>query len=90
MVPAHQTFGAAHSQPQQSGPEKGVITKGVFSQEESQASLKSLFFSLESVKNVQVFLCFQESGGSLEFLESLKSLEYLESEPFAMGPVQFS
>ena len=49
---------------------KGVITKGVFSFEESLESLKSLNF-LESLENGQSLLYFPESGGSLESLESL-------------------
>ena len=57
-----------------SGPEKGVITKGVFSLEESLESLQSLS-SLESLENSQI----PESGGSLESLESLDSLESLHN-----------
>ena len=40
-----------------SGPEKGVITKGVFSLEESLDSLKSPA-SLESLENGHILLCF--------------------------------
>ena len=47
-----------------SGPEKGVITKGVFPLEESLESLRSLN-SLESLGNGPVLLCFPQSGGSL-------------------------
>ena len=64
-----------------SGPEKGVITKGVFSLEESLESLKSLD-SLESLGNCRIFFCFPQSGGSLESLESLNSLESLENGLF--------
>ena len=56
-----------------SGPEKGVITKGVFSPEKSLESLKSLD-SLESLGNGRNLLSFPESGGSLETLESLEIL----------------
>ena len=64
------------------GPEKGVITKGVFSpEEESLESLKSLD-SLESLENGRILLCFPQSGGSLESLESLNSLESLENGLF--------
>ena len=54
-----------------SGPEKGVITKGVFSLEESLQSLKSLN-SLESLENGRILLCFPQSGGSPKFLGSLE------------------
>ena len=64
-----------------SGLEKGVITKGVFSLNESLDSLKSLN-SLEFLENGQVLLCFPQSGGSLETLESQKSLESLENGLF--------
>ena len=57
-----------------SGPERGVITKGVFSLEESLESLKSLD-SLESLENGRILLYFPESGGPLESLNSLESLE---------------
>ena len=53
-----------------SGPEKGVITKGVFSLEESLESPKSLH-SLESLENGRILLSFPQSGGSLESLDSL-------------------
>ena len=66
---------------QNSGPEKGVITKGVFSVAESLESLKSLD-SLESLENGRILLCFPLSGGSLETLESLNSLEPLENGLF--------
>ena len=46
-----------------------VITKGVFSLEES----------LEPLKNGRILLCFPHSGDSLESLESLNSLESLET-----------
>ena len=52
-----------------SGPEKRVITKGVFSLEES----------LESLENGQILLCFPQSGGSPEPPDSLNSLESLEN-----------
>ena len=64
-----------------SGPEKGVITKGVFSLEKSLESLKSLD-SLESLENCRSLLCFPHSGGSLETLKSLNSLESLENALF--------
>ena len=57
-----------------SGPEKGVITKGVFSLEESLESLKSLDF-LESVENGWILLYFPQSGG----LESLETLNFPDS-----------
>ena len=44
-----------------SGPEKGVITKEVFSVEESLESLKSLV-SLESLENGRILLCFNSLG----------------------------
>ena len=47
-----------------SGPDKGVITKGVFSLAESLESLKSLD-SLESLEDGRILLRFPESGGSL-------------------------
>ena len=47
-----------------SGPDKGVITKEVFSLEES---LKSL----ESQEDGRTLLCFPQFGGSLESLNSL-------------------
>ena len=46
-----------------SGAEKGVITKGVLSLEESLESLKSLDF-LESLENGLILGCFPQSGGS--------------------------
>ena len=64
-----------------SGPEKGVITKGVFSLEESLESLKSLN-SLESLENGRILLSFPQSGSPLETLESLNSLESLENGLF--------
>ena len=64
-----------------SGPDKGVITKGVFSPEKSLESLKSLN-SLESLENGRILLYFPGSGGSLESLESLNSLESLENGLF--------
>ena len=57
-----------------SGPEKGVITKGVFSLEKSLESPKSLN-SLESLENGRNLLSFPQSENSLETLESLNSLE---------------
>ena len=64
-----------------SGPEKGAITKGVFSLEKSLESLESLN-SLESLENGRNLLSFPQSGGSLESLESLNSLESLENGLF--------
>ena len=46
-------------------PEKGVITKGVFSLEEFLKPLKSLN-SLECLDNGRLLLCFPQSVGSLE------------------------
>ena len=78
-----------------SGPEKGVITKGVFSLEiittgvssleKSLESLKSLK-SLESLENGRNLLCLPQSGGSLETLEALNSLESLENGLFRKDP----
>ena len=70
-----------------SGPEKGVITKGVFSLEESLESLKSL----DSLENGRTLLYFPQSGDSLKSLESLDSLESLENglfwkDPFSKRP----
>ena len=56
---------------QLSGPEEGVITKGVSSLEESLKSLDSL----ECLGNGRILLYFPQSGGSLESLNSLESLE---------------
>ena len=57
--------------PQDSGPEKGVTTKGVFSLEKSLESLNSP----ESLEKGRNLLSFPQSEGSLETLESLNSLE---------------
>ena len=62
-----------------SGPEKGVITKGGFSLEESLESLKSLI-SLQSLENGRILVCFSQSEGSLQSLNSPISLEYLEMD----------
>ena len=56
-----------------SGPEKGVITKRVFSLEEALECLKSLH-SVEPLENDRIVLYFPKSGGSLESLNSLESL----------------
>ena len=56
-------------QPDPTGAEKGVITRGFFSLEESLESLNSL----ESLKNGRILLYFPQSGGSLKSLESLNS-----------------
>ena len=66
-----------------SGPEKGVIAKGVFLlEEESLESLKSRN-SLEFPENGRILLCFPQSGSSLEsLLNSLNSLEPLENGLF--------
>ena len=62
-----------------SGPEKGVITKGVFSLEESLESLNSL----ESLEDGRPVLYSPQSGGSLKSLASLEnSLESLENGLF--------
>ena len=75
----HSNKGATHQEA--SGPEKGVITKGVFSLRESLETLKSLN-SLASLEDGRLLLCFPQSGDSLESLESLKSLESLENGLF--------
>ena len=72
-----QVEGVLVSAPPPSAPEKGVITKGVFSLEESLGSLKSLN-SLEPLEKVG----FPQSGGSLESLEALNSLESIEDGLF--------
>ena len=84
----HATSKLLVSKKQKSGPEKGVITKGVFSPEESLESLHSP----ESLENGRILLCFQESGGSLESLKSLNSVESLEhglfwEDPFSKRPL---
>ena len=68
--------------------EKGVITQGVFSVEESLNSPKRLN-SLESLENGQIILCFPQSGGSLESLNSLESLGVMDfsEEPFSKRPL---
>ena len=63
------------------GTGKGVITKGVFSLEESLENLKSLN-SLESLESGRLLLCFSKSWGYLESLESLSSLKSLENGLF--------
>ena len=55
--------------PGSSGPEKGVITKGVFSLEEPLEALNSL----ESLENGRLLLYLPQSGGSLNSLEPLKN-----------------
>ena len=70
-----------------SGPEKGIITEGVFSMEASLESLNSL----EPLENGRILLYFPESGSSLESLESLNSLEspemdFSEKTPFPKDP----
>ena len=76
--------------PQTSGPEKGVITKGVFPLEESLESLKSLD-SLQSLENGRILLCLPQSEGSQKSLKSLNCLESLEIDfsektPFPKDP----
>ena len=89
------SLGSQHPSPNEknlvqlrSGPEKGVITKGVFSQEESLESLKSLN-SLESLENGRLLLCFPRSRGSLKSLNSLESLEnrLFSKDPFPKDPL---
>ena len=71
---------------------KGVITKGVFSLEESLEPLPSL----HSLEDGRILLCFPVSGASLESLESLESLNSLESlenglfwkDPFSKRPLR--
>ena len=58
-----------------SGPEEGVIMKGVFSLERSLQSPKCLD-SWESLEKGRILLCFPQSGGSLESLDSLEILEH--------------
>ena len=48
-----------------SGPERGVMTKGVF-------SLEECLESLESLEHGQILFCFPQSGDSLDCLESLE------------------
>ena len=74
-----------------SGPEKRVITKGVFSLEKFLESLKSLD-SLELLENGRILLHFPQSGGFPKSLESLNSLESLENglfwkDPFSKRPL---
>ena len=61
-----------------SGMEKRLITKGVFSLEESLESLKSLN-SLESLQKGGILFCFPHFVESLESLDFLSSLVSLES-----------
>ena len=61
--------------------QKGVITKGVVSLEESLESLNSLN-SLESLEYGRILLYFPKSGDSLKSLESLNSLESLANGRF--------
>ena len=72
--PAHEKIIKYRKRPPSSGPEKGVIAKGVFSLEESPESLNSLnsLDSLDSLGNGRILLCFPHSGGSLESLEVSK------------------
>ena len=60
---------------------KGVITKGVFSLEESLESLKSLN-SLESLENGRILLYFPESGNSRKSLEN----GLFRTDPFSKKP----
>ena len=60
------------------GPKKGVITKGVFSLEESLESLRSLEF----LEDGPLLLCFPQSGGSPKSLESLNSILF-QKTPFS-------
>ena len=64
---------------------EGVVTKGVFSVEESLESLKPLN-SLDSLENGRIHLYFPLSGGSPESQESLNSLEPLENGLFWRDP----
>ena len=85
-TPLLRVFGSAKS-----GPEKRVITKGVFSLEKSLETLKSLN-SLQSLENGRNLLSLPQSGGSLETLESLNSLESPENglfwkDPFSKRPL---
>ena len=63
---------------------KGVITKGVFSLEESPESLRSLS-SLESLENDRILRCLPV-WGSLKSLESINTLESLENGLFEKTP----
>ena len=60
-----------------SGPEKGVIMKGVFWLEQSLESLTSPN-SLRSLENGRILICFLHFGGSLECLEKTP----LPEDPF--------
>ena len=88
-IPRFESVSKSHDR--MSGPEKGVITKGIFSLEESLESLQSLN-ALESLENDWILLCFPESGDSLNSLESLNSLKSLENglfwkDPFSKRPL---
>ena len=61
-----------------SGTEKGGITKGIISLETSLESLDSL----ESLQYGEILLFFPCSGGSLESLDFLNSLESRENGIF--------
>ena len=82
LDPPYRAIGYSYSYLAQ--PEKGVITKGVFSLEKSLESLNSL----ESLGNDPILLCFPQSGDSLESRHSLKSLEngHFEKTPFPKDP----
>ena len=61
-----------------------MITKGVFSLEKSLESLDSP----ASLESRRILLCFPQSGGSLDSLNSLNSLEngLSEKTPFPKDP----
>ena len=66
-----------------SGTEKGVITKGVSSLQESLESLNSLV----SPENGRILLCFPHAGCSTQSLESLHSPDSLENGDVLKRPL---
>ena len=73
--------------PLMSGAEKGVITKQVFSLEESLESLKALN-SLESLENGRILLCFPVWGFSRisELSRISRKGDFSEKTPFPKDP----
>ena len=65
------------------GPEKGVITKGVFSLEECLHSLSSL----ESLANGRILLCFPKSGGFSRFSRISKDSRISRKWAFLKRPL---
>ena len=74
-----------------SRPEKGVITKGVLSAEESLESLESLnsLKSLESLENGQILLCFPRSRISRipKFSRMSRKWRLFWKDPFSKRPL---